>query len=388
MNLRFQRKWHVGFVASVLIVLMVGLPGSSAQLPALPAASNTVGSVHVFGQNLILATTSDGLYKATATGWHRLTLPTWTQIDVSPDGIIYLYDLYGGLIHRSFDDGETWQQTGAFPYDTSDQVSLSVSPISGTLFIGLGTWVSRRWGVFKSTDSGLTWRQVISQPYGYGTAVTYSPNFAQDGTAFVALNIYHGNAGIWKSIDWGETWSELNTGSSSLGYLSEVVVSPQYSSDQTAFCTNFGQVYKTTDGGEHWTQLSVDVLFNDRVIVTLSPDYAHDQTLLIGGYYEGLSISRDGGLTFQRLFDTAVHYWGIRRQGVLGPTVVEPVSWPYRSYLPLISNALWALELWTVKSPQLFENGYLYRSRDYGATWEETSVFEASNWLYLPVLRR
>ena len=389
--MRIGQIRRIGFVVGAMVVLALALPASSARLLALPVASNTVGSVHVLGQNMVLATTADGLYKATDTGWRRLNSPagSWNQIDASPGGIIYLFDAYSsGQIYRSLDAGETWQTTGVLPHESNDYPRLSVSPISGTLFIGRGSFVSQHWGVYKSTDSGLTWRQVISEPMGYGTAVTYSPDFAEDGTAFVALNVYHGSYGIYKSIDWGETWFPINTGLSLYAFegFFSVAVSPQYRTDHTAFCTGNGQLYKTVDGGLHWSALPIVGQYNIWTTIRLSPNYAHDQTLLLGSYSEGVWLSRDGGQTARRLFLGAVDSWGIRRQGGFEAVSTEPSSLPYRAYLPLIGHYSAALEFWVVKVQDL-SHSVLYRSRDYGATWEEIPVLEASHWFYLPAVR-
>lgn len=386
-----SRLWRIGFSVCALAVLTVALPTSSAQLPASPTASNSVRSVYVFGQDLVLATTVDSLYKATSNGWHRLNSPGgwWYQVSATPDGVIYLYDFYSsGQIYRSLDAGETWQTTGVLLPESNDYPELSASPISGTLFVGRGSFVSQHWGVYKSIDSGLTWRQVISQPYGYGTAVTYSPDFAEDGTAFVALNFYHGSYGIYKSVDWGETWFPINTGLSLYAFegFFSVAVSPQYRTDHTAFCTGNGQLYKTVDGGLHWSALPIAGQYDIWTTIRLSPNYAHDQTLLIGSYSEGVWLSRDGGQTAQRLFSGAVDSWGVRQQGQFGSVVPGQLPLPYRTYLPLISHYSAALEMWVVKDEDL-STAYLYRSRDYGVTWEEIPVLEASHWFYLPAVR-
>jgi hypothetical protein len=376
-------------VGSVILLAVVAIHGRAEPLSSSASVACSQGVFYV-GQSLVLACRPDGrLFKATDTGWHELSQSiSGTQLTVAPDGVIYSYSVFTHQTHRSFDGGETWQLMGQFPYaQNQDGVSLSASPISGTVFIGMGTFVSQYRGIFKSIDAGVTWSQVLSTDEA--GPVSYSPTFAQDGTAFAPLADYHYSAGIWKTTDWGDTWAPVNnglyTGGSMSGHL-WVAVSPQFPQDQTAFTSDDTGFYKTIDGGQTWFKIANLVLSDP---VALSPNYSRDQTLLIGDGDYSLFLSQDGGLSQKEIWSGRVWAWGIRLQGSFGTSTVPPApppSAPYQVYLPLVNHNADALEFWAVAPKGQPIQCYLYRSRDYGATWEEVAVFEASHWAYLPVV--
>jgi hypothetical protein len=381
-------RLRTGVLIASLVFLAVAATHSQAQPQSSGASVACNQDVFYVSQSLLLVGTADGrLFKATDTGWHELSQPNpGTQLAVAPDGVIYSYSVFSHQTYRSLDGGETWQFMGQFPYEQNqDGVRLSASPISETIFIGMGNFVSYYRGIFKSLDAGMTWRQVLSETEA--GLVSYSPAFAQDGTAFSALTGYHAFVGIRKTIDYGDTWQPAENGIclGGCGIQSSrwVAISPQYSQDQTAFTAGSDGLYRTLTGGSSWTKINT-IPFHG---LTLSPLYANDHKLLASHFDLGVYLSRDSGQSVDQIWNGYVEGWGIRQQGPFGSTVAtHGMSGPYRSYLPLISHEPTALEFWMIRPNALFGACYLYRSRDEGATWEEVPVFEATQWSYLPVV--
>jgi hypothetical protein len=89
-----------------------------------------------------------------------------------------------------------------------------------------------------------------------------------------------------------------------------VAMSPAYGSDGTVFAGTDGGLFVTQDAGRSWAELTVPPLTTSSQIeaVAVSPDYAHDRTVLVSTRELGLLRSTDGGRTFQRagmeLFDS------------------------------------------------------------------------------------
>jgi hypothetical protein len=352
---------------------------------------------HYLGHDLLLISTSDGLFKATDEGWRRI-YPKARYPLVSLGGAIYLYRHATYEIQRTLDGGETWALVGTFPYtDTATAEFLSASPVTSTVFMGVSYPFPETGplkGIYKSTDGGGTWGKVLD---GYNASwITFSPDFAQDGIAFTEFGGYKVTYGVWKTDDWGETWfhssAGLPVGMSLFGHV--LSISPQFAQDQTVFAISDYGVYKSTDGGASWFEVGDPPGFLPVNIAT-SPDYIHDQTLLTGDYDEGLTLSQDGGVSWEPVdFAVSPRYVGIRHVGAFRPWPAPPPPeppdppGPYRVYLPLVGTATPGLEFWVVAYYPWPEPSRLYRSRDMGATWEEVLVFEVSYRLYLPLAMR
>lgn len=378
-------------LAVVFITVALGFGQQSVASPSTPQSLYAEG--HYFSQDLLLVSTSEGLLQATNEGWRQI-YPDAVQPLVSLGGAIYLYRHATYEIRRSLDGGETWSLAGTFPFtDTITGEFLSASPITDTVFMGVSYSFPETGplkGIYKSTDGGVVWRKVLD---GYSASrITFSPNFAQDGIAFTEFGSYKTTFGVWKTEDWGETWFHSSEGLPVGGTLTGHVISisPQFAQDQTVFAISDYGVYKSMHGGESWFGVgNPPGYFPNKIAV--SPNYIHDQTLLTGDYNEGLFLSQDGGESWQPIdFDVSPRHVGIRLVGPFRswpePPPPDPPG-PYRVYFPIVATGISSpgLELWVVEY-----NGpdpcRLYRSQDYGITWEEVQVFEQSYWLYLPLV--
>jgi photosystem II stability/assembly factor-like uncharacterized protein len=310
-------------------------------------------------------------------------------VKAAPDGTIYVYAGDFNL-YRSTDGGETWDLVGEdIPSAGGGIPRIFPSPVPDMVFLGVQDlpFTPGVRGIYKSTDGGATWQKVLEG--GNGVWVAFSANFASDGTAFAALDEYRISLGVWKTEDWGETWVKKSNGLAyglTGGGHKWVMVSPQYPQDQTAFTTDATGFYKTIDGGESWFRLP------DRAgDITLSPNYAVDQTILATSPVS-LRLSQDGGESWQLLGEYDSVTAGIRIPGPFGASSAPPAPppGPHRVYLPLVGHRMGdrTLEFWLVR---LWPAGnsvecYLYRSYDFGVTWEELFVFEPAHWLYLPLM--
>ena len=394
----------------VVIVMAMALTISQSTVAAVASGQcgNAVtGARDYFSQDFILVDTATGRFKATNDGWQQIPVPDGTAVEVGSGGSLYVYDEFSSQIHQSLDGGATWSLTGVFTYTENSASDLFfASPVTSTIFMGVGYPVfpppglsGPYTGTYKSTDGGLTWREVITG--GGADAMAFSPDFAQDGTAFVGIY-----SSIGKTTDWGETWTSTGSanlptnallksnqpGSPNLPFIPPLlVISPQFSQDQTLFQIERG-IFKSVDGGASWSYLDPPGYYP--ASVAISPDYIHDQTLLFADSSEpgNLFITHNGGQSWHSLnFPYTPNNTGLRLSGPYQPwpalPVVEPAG-PYRVYLPLVMNSgSRSLELWAIG----YDTAHVYhlmRSRDDGNAWEEVCVFEATHWSYLPVVSR
>jgi photosystem II stability/assembly factor-like uncharacterized protein len=344
------------------------------------------------------------LYKATDAGWHQLPAPQGTELRVTPDKTLYIFNMDNRQIYRSTDLGETWAWVAATPVFTDSQSwDFYPSPVPDLFLLSvihepLGD--PGQQGIYKSADGGATWKLVQA---GNSYDVAISPNFAQDGIAFASFRSYKFSLGILKTTDWGETWrlssNGLLVGMDWLGY--NIAISPQFAQDQAVFAASGLGIYKSTDQGESWSMLfSPDDMRRMPHDLALSPDYLHDQTLVMWGEWQhlwndpdGVRLSRDGGYSWQTLVKPAEgeDIWnvGLRYPGPFAAPKAPPPPGSHRIYLPWVGqSAETRFEFWYASDNYYDGICYYYHSTDDGTTWEKLFVFEASQWLYLPLVSR
>jgi hypothetical protein len=153
-------------------------------------------------------------------------------------------------------------------------------------------------GLYKSTNGGQNWTLVRTSGY----APAFSPGYATDRTIYVAdmegAPNYYGQ--IFKSTDRGNTWTEVYN----MGFYygaNDLVISPNYTNDGTIYAPWMGgdNLLYSTDWGASWRWRSP--FGNGMGIFTaaFSPAYASDRTIFLGGYKSGVKRSTDDGATWQ-----------------------------------------------------------------------------------------
>ncbi len=197
------------------------------------------------------------------------------------------------------------------PHD--DAVLVAVSPNfaqDGTVFASTG-YLSVTLGVhivLRSEDAGQTWEVVPNFPSHQLNGFVFSPTYAQDATLFASS----ATGGLFRSTDGGDNWTNLST--LSLDVQTRAVrLSPRFDLDQTVVAIGIdGGVYKSTDRGDTWTPLPDPVApagsarLEDtgvhavgdptpKSVIAFSPNYFVDQTLFVALEGQGLFRSANGG---------------------------------------------------------------------------------------------
>ncbi len=366
----------IKFPLFLLLVMTVVIFTSAARSTS---ASNTDVSCDsdraYFSQDLILVsspTTAD-LYRATGSGWVTITTPiTWTQLRATPDKTIFVYNDSNGSFYGSTDLGATWSISGTFPM-ASPYIATRFypAPISDTLFVGVNDYsiqISGNRAIYKSTDNGGQWNNTGG---GAGTFIAFSPDFADDRTAFESFAVYHGS-GVSKSTDGGDSWSVASNGLQSLqGIPFELAISPNYTHDQVVFAVGYTGYYKTTDAGATWAYL------RSGKHVALSPNYAVDRTALLINSNSKLEISQDGAATWQSISLPISATAQVAALWVIvpfePPTPQPPPAAPHHVYLPIVNAArIQPLEIWLIANDGV--GCKLYRSSNFGMTWQEEMI--------------
>ena len=219
-----------------------------------------------------------------------------------------------GEVFRSDDGGASWTaRSDGLDCDLID--SLAISPDfanDGILFAGTSS------GVFRTLDGGLNWSPSSSHPYQHFVyAIALSPNFSQDTTLFAATS-----RGLIKSIDGGANWfNPIYSGWSDFR-ATDIVLSPDFASDEALFISVWGDgVYRSVDGGQTLTEVNQGISDTGLQItaLTISPAFPTDGTVYVALGQEGVFKSTNFGNLWQAMNNgideqapqTDVHYFDL-----------------------------------------------------------------------------
>jgi photosystem II stability/assembly factor-like uncharacterized protein len=245
-------------------------------------------------------------------------------------------------------------------------------------------------GVWKSNDGGTTFRPIFDKESAMSIgALALDPNhpdtyWAGTGESWMRNSVSVGD-GVYKSLDGGETWT--NVGLPNSEHISKIIVDP--SNSDTVYVCAPGRLwsdsadrglYKTTDGGKSWvlilkgpnlstgcSTLAMDPSNPRKLIAGLWDFRRKGWTFRSGGEGPGqpsgsdLLVTNDGGATWSDIKASATS--GLPK----GPWGREAVA-----FAPSDPKIVYAL----VES----ERSALYRSDDGGATWAERDRSQSMVW--------
>ncbi len=246
---------------------------------------------------------------------------------VESDPNIFYVGAAAGGIFKTVNGGATWQ--AIFENQPNPSIGdLALAPSNPSiLYVGTGEANNRQsssWGdgVYKSMDGGATFTHMgLKETHHIGRIVVHptDPNIVY----VAALGDLWGpnkERGVYKSTDGGATWQltlfiNENTGVSDIAIDSQspnILYAAAYEHRRTVFGYNGGGpgsgLYRSTDGGSHWTKLTgglpttgdvgrcaLDIYRKNTNIV-----YAEVEHGTRGGVYR----SEDKGVTWTRMSDT------------------------------------------------------------------------------------
>jgi len=289
----------------------------------------------------LYAATKEGPFKSTDGGatWKLLTVTTNDSslpgepstlvmaVDPQTPSTVYAFarfvDSPSGeplAFLKSTDSGANWSVVSkpTFTYTFANGALLAIDPVKTNVLYTMNT----SGGLEVTTDGGVTWTApTIPKPAGTssgGTSnqpniqgVAVDPNHSGVVYAIGGNSAFHPGKGyLFKSTDFGNTWTLLT---SAAGFGSRLFIHPKNSLEMYGTslsnigCTdpNGGLcgIYKTTDGGQSWTELNIPELTVQSVAFDLTPN------LLYAGASNGLNFedanvytSADEGLTWKTVF--------------------------------------------------------------------------------------
>jgi|GEM_PF-2701377 len=277
-----------------------GTVSASAFHPAAPDTVHAACSQTREQPGGVYKTTNGGLaWMPAAEGITAVPIGMVALDPQNPD-TIYAGDDQGHLL-RSLDGGTTWERH--LIYMTAlDVWGIVVDPLDSQHI-----HVVEHMGVYESYDQGETFSQVEeiqSAPY----CIAAAPNASSP--------VYVGTVrhGIYRSLDGGATWAQVNQGvplcyqDTELCTIYSLAVDPNVTSTVWAGTQkdpyDQGGIIKSTDGGEHWEVKGL----REESIEAIAVQPGDGNTILVGASFleANLYKSTDGGTTWQlKLADIA-----------------------------------------------------------------------------------
>ncbi|MFY9550144.1 MAG: hypothetical protein WAU32_03255 [Thermoanaerobaculia bacterium] len=195
-------------------------------------------------------------------------------IDPSSDETVYAATEAG--VFKTVDGGTHWARSS---------VGLPLSPITALVADPSlpSTLYALAWlgGIFRTSNEGLTW-----DPVGDGVApanTLRSLAIDPEGVLYACTD-----AGVFKSVDRGQTWTHPNQGIDS-PYLASIA--PARSTPTTLYAATDTGTFRTTNGGGLWTRTST-LQVSALVVDPLTSDLVYGLSSL------GVAKSVDGGATW------------------------------------------------------------------------------------------
>jgi len=259
--------------------------------------------------------------------------PMFRDVIISGDGRIYIPDFAYGVFY-SDNYGQTWTGSGEFTPDGCAAFGLHPS---GVLFAGLASGIGY---IHRSADNGSTWEAIPLPDYDSNYAVEHI-HFNTQGHVFLGtIN------GIYRSTDVGASWDQVNDGLNGVQVYSMTIDDQDHIYILTTQPGLFDGYYRSMDNGRTWEALDwvQDINYALDIVAVDGHIYAiNDQNIFItidegqtwSELTNGLSeeetfnLGADLELTSSGYLYAAGRYVHRSSQPVFSPTMdIKPINVP------------------------------------------------------------
>ncbi len=279
-----------------------------------------------------MGATGGGVWKTTDYGhtWHNISDGYFStgsiggiRVAESDPRIVYVATGSDGLrsnviigkgVYKSTDAGETWTHVGL--EDTGNTGALLIHPDNADVVyvaaIGNPFKPTPERGVYRSLDGGGSWEKVLFVSDSTGAV---DLEFAPDDPATIYATTWRGErkpwtiisggleGGVYKSTDGGDSWTQLEAGlPSGLRGKADLAVSPADPDRVYALFeapADTGGVYRSDDRGETWRHVSAFQPIRNRPFYYTNLDVHPSDPDVLWGMAEGHWMSEDGGRTWR-----------------------------------------------------------------------------------------
>lgn len=232
----------------------------------------------------------DGVYQSRDSGvnWHKIS-PTGDQIHniesiaIDPKNPDIVYAGTWHLAWKTADGGVNWQHINNGMIDDSDVFSIIVDPINPSV-----VFASACSGIYKSEDAGGLFHKIQGIPF----SARRTRVLKQDPSN--PLIVYAGTTeGLWKTTDEGKTWKQVTKPEI---VVNDVLVDPRNSS-RVLLATDRGGVLASDDGAQSFVASNHG--YAHRYVTSVVADKDDPNTFFVGlvndREWGGVYVTHDGG---------------------------------------------------------------------------------------------
>lgn len=301
---------------------------TSATIGALAVARSDSNVVYAgTGETTIRLDVSfgDGMYRSTDAGrtWAHIGLKETRQIGrvlvhPSDPNLVYvaaLGDAFGANpergVYRSKDGGQSWEHV-LYRGPDAGCVDLSMDPNNPRILFA-GFWQARRnfWnlssggpgsGLFRSMDGGDTWTELSGAGNGFPDGllgkVGVSVSAARAGRVFALVEAEGEKIGLYRSDDYGGTWTQASRNRDLMHrpwYYTHVFACPDQA--DTVYVTNLA-MWKSTDGGVSFKEITTP--HGDNHDLWIDPA---NPRRMVEGNDGGACVSFNGGESWSSIYN-------------------------------------------------------------------------------------
>lgn len=258
------------------IGLLKTTDGGATWTEVTPASASIFGSkiykviIHPVDHNTLFLASSTGCHKSTDGGatWTLLRIGNWRDMELKPGDPNTIY-ISNETFYKTTNGGTSWTLVNiglpAAGNINRAEIAVTAANPDYVYFVCGDDFNSSFYGLYRSTNSGTSFTLQANTPNIFDYSVTgNTPNVGQSWYDMAitvsptnAEEVYVGGVNLWKSIDGGTTFNIKSywVYPSTLGYTHADIHALEMIGNRL-YCGSDGGVFKSTDGGDNYVDLS------------------------------------------------------------------------------------------------------------------------------------
>lgn len=289
------------------------------------------------------------------------------KVSSADHNYVYAGTKCGTGMFRSTDGGASWNWIN---YKLGNQYIMDIEVMPDN---PEEIFITTNMGIYHSTNAGASWNQIKNNHFGYGEGHTHLHGMAIDMKNPDVIYVGGGGdeyapsgSGMFKSEDGGGTWRKINDGFVADVHVSSVEIDPFDSNviyvgtqGPTELHSPSGPgagIFKSIDAGETWTQINNGL--NPLEVSWIAINPADSQIVYAGTDTDGMYKSTNGGEAWKEINN------GLMKPIGIGQIVID-VDNPNIIYATSVDSERLRRERGMIQEQGIFV------SYDAGESWEQ-----------------